>query len=130
MTVFLKSRERLCCALILIEIDILHVMYMRACLCACLCRRQVGEKYCSYGCWGEGIVRNFGKVVYTLLYLKYITNKNLLYSTGNSAQCYVAAWRGGELGENGLCTRMAQSLPCSPETITTLLANRLHSSTK
>ena len=99
MTVFLKSRERLCCVLILIEIDILHVMYMRACLCACLCRRQVGEKYCSYGCWGEGIVRNFGKVVYTLLYLKYITNKNLLYSTGNSAQCYVAAWMGGEFGE-------------------------------
>ena len=30
--------------------------------------------------------------VYTLLYLKWITNKDLLYSTGNSAQCYVAAW--------------------------------------
>ena len=23
---------------------------------------------------------------------------NLLYSTGNSAQCYVAAWMGGETG--------------------------------
>ena len=34
--------------------------------------------------------------VYTLLYLKWITNKDLLYSTGNSAQCYVAAWMGGE----------------------------------
>ena len=33
---------------------------------------------------------------HTLLYLKWITNKNLLYSTGNSAQCYVAAWMGGE----------------------------------
>ena len=29
---------------------------------------------------------------------KKITNKNLLYSTGNSAQCYVAAWMGGESG--------------------------------
>ena len=29
--------------------------------------------------------------MYTLLYLKWITNKDLLYSTGNS-QCYVAAW--------------------------------------
>ena len=29
-------------------------------------------------------------------YLKWITNKDLLYSTGNSAQCYVAAWMGGE----------------------------------
>ena len=36
--------------------------------------------------------------VYTLLYLKWITNKVLLYSLGNSAQCYVAAWKGGEFG--------------------------------
>ena len=35
--------------------------------------------------------------VYTLLYLKWVTNKDL-YSTGNSAQCYVAAWMGGEFG--------------------------------
>ena len=35
---------------------------------------------------------------YTLLYSKRITNKDLLYSTGNSAQCYVAAWMGGESG--------------------------------
>ena len=27
--------------------------------------------------------------MYTLLYMKQITNKNLLYSTGNSAQCSV-----------------------------------------
>ena len=33
---------------------------------------------------------------YTLLYLKRINNKDLWYSTGNSAQCYVAAWMGGE----------------------------------
>ena len=46
--------------------------------------------------WEEGIVREFGKVMYTLLYLKWITNKDLLYSTWNSAQCYVAAWMGGE----------------------------------
>ena len=35
---------------------------------------------------------------YTLLYSKWITNKDLLYGTGNSAQCYVAAWIGGESG--------------------------------
>ena len=38
---------------------------------------------------------------YTLLHLKWITSRDLLYRTGNSAQCYVAAWMGGELGENG-----------------------------
>ena len=48
--------------------------------------------------WGEGIVREFGIDVYTLLCLKWITNNDLLYSTGNSAQCYVAAWRGGKFG--------------------------------
>ena len=36
--------------------------------------------------------------MYTLLYLKWIANKDLLYSTGNSAQCQVAAWLRGEFG--------------------------------
>ena len=48
--------------------------------------------------WGVGIVREFGKDMHTLLYFKWITSKNLLHSTGNSAQCYVAAWMGGEFG--------------------------------
>ena len=49
----------------------------------------------------EGIVRDFGKVMYTLLYLKWITNKDLLYSTWKSVQCYVPAWMGWGLGKNG-----------------------------
>ena len=40
----------------------------------------------------EGIVKEFGMDRHTLLHLKWITNKHLLYSTGNSAQCYVAVW--------------------------------------
>ena len=36
--------------------------------------------------------------MYTLLYLKWITNKDLLYSTWNCTQCYVAAWMGGQFG--------------------------------
>ena len=36
-------------------------------------------------------VREYGIDMYTLLDLKWITNKDLLYSTGNSAQCYEAA---------------------------------------
>ena len=35
---------------------------------------------------GEGTVKEFGIDMYTLLYLKWITNKDLLYSTENSAQ--------------------------------------------
>ena len=36
--------------------------------------------------------------MYTLLHLKWITNKDLVYSTWNSAQCYSEAWLGGEFG--------------------------------
>ena len=36
--------------------------------------------------------------MYTLLYLKWITNKELLCSAWDSAQCYVAACMGGEFG--------------------------------
>jgi hypothetical protein len=48
---------------------------------------------------GEGIVGEFEMDMYILLYLKWITNKDLLYSTGNSAQCHVAVWMKGEFGE-------------------------------
>ena len=34
--------------------------------------------------------------LYPLLYLKWITNKDLLDNTWNSPQCYGAAWMGGE----------------------------------
>ena len=37
---------------------------------------------------GGGAVSKFGINMYTLLYFKWITNKDLLYSTGISAQCY------------------------------------------
>ena len=56
----------------------------------------------TYGCGaagaGEGILREFGMDMDAMLYLKWIANKVLLYSTGNSAQCYVAAWMGGKSG--------------------------------
>jgi len=40
----------------------------------------------------------WGMDMYTLLYLKWITDKDQLYATWNSAQCYVAAWMGREFG--------------------------------
>ena len=46
--------------------------------------------------WGRD--RESGMDMYTLLYLKWITNKDLLYSTENSAPGYVAAWMGGGFG--------------------------------
>ena len=63
----------------------------------------------------KGIVREFGTDMHTLC-LKWITNKDLLYSTWNSAQCCMAAWMGGE---TRVC--MAESLCRPPETATTLL---------
>ena len=47
---------------------------------------------------GEGTVREFGMDTYTRLHLKQISNKDLLYGTGNSAQGYVAACVAGEFG--------------------------------
>ena len=46
----------------------------------------------------EGRDREFGMDMYTRLYLKWITNKDLLSSTGSSAACHVAARMGGKFG--------------------------------
>ena len=50
-------------------------------------------------------------------------HKDLLYSTWNSAQCYVPAWMEVRVvwGRMDTCMCMAESLCCPPETITTLL---------
>ena len=44
--------------------------------------------------------------MHTLLYSKWITSKDhciahVAYVKHNFARCYVAAWMGGDLGENG-----------------------------
>ena len=64
-----------------------------------LWRDLAGQKvHLAEGRMGEGIVREFGIDMCTLLYLKWITNKDPLCSPGNPAQCYVAAWMGREFG--------------------------------
>ena len=45
---------------------------------------------------GKGTVREH--CLKTLLYLKWLTNKDLLRSTWNSAQCYVPVWMGSGVG--------------------------------
>ena len=73
---------------------------------------------------GKGIVRELGVDMDTLLYLTWRTSKDLLDSTGNSAQFHVAAGMGGEFGENGyMYMYIVESLCCPPETITTLFVN-------
>ena len=55
----------------------------------------------TYGCQGQrmrGRDREFCIDIYKLLYLKRIINKVLLYGTGDTSQCYVAVWMGGEFG--------------------------------
>ena len=64
--------------------------------------------------------------MYTLLYLKWITNKDLLYSTGNSTQCYGAAGMGGEFGGGWIHVYVWLSpfaVCCPPEAITMLLTS-------
>ena len=55
----------------------------------------------TYGCQGggmeEGIVREFGINMHTAIFeMDNNQQGTILYSTGNSAQCYVAASMGGE----------------------------------
>ena len=58
---------------------------------------QNNRKRAAGGC-REETVRESGMDMDTLLYLKGITTKDLLYRTWNAAQGYVAAWMGGEFG--------------------------------
>ena len=69
--------------------------------------------------WKEGIVRQFEMDMYTLLYLKWVTNRDLLYSTWNSALCYVTVWMG--VGFEGEWIHIYVWLNFFVETTTTLL---------
>ena len=59
--------------------------------------------------------------MYTLLYSKRVTSKDLLYGTWKSAQCHVAAWMGGGLGEGWTHVCLAESLHCPAASTTTWL---------
>ena len=62
--------------------------------------------------------------MYTLLYLRRITNKDILSSTWDSAGCYVAAWMGGEFrGEWITCICVVEYLRCYLKTLTVLLTS-------
>ena len=67
----------------------------------------------TYGCQGEGIVREFGIDIYTRRYcsIARVTLLNIMWQPG---------WK-GSLKENDTSICMAESLCCPPETITTLL---------
>ena len=59
--------------------------------------------------------------MYILLYFNWTTKKDLLYSTGNPAQYYVAAQMRREVwGRMDTCICLAESLYCPPETVTLL----------
>ena len=78
----------------------------------------------THGCrrkgWGEGIVREFAMGMYTLLYLKWITNKALLHRGLCSRLCG-SLDGGGVWRRMDTCICMTEPLHCPPETITTLL---------
>ena len=58
---------------------------------------------------GEEIVKEFGSLRDTLIYSKWITNKDLLYSTWNSTQCHMPAWMGEGFRE-GATRKLTKSL--------------------
>ena len=68
-------------------------------------------------------------VLYTLLYLKWITKKDLLYSLWNSAQCYVGAGMGGRFEEEWIHIYVWLS-PFAVHLNFYNIVNRLYSNTK
>ena len=76
------------------------------------------------GRWGGGVNEEAGGKRDTLLQIKQKTNKDLLYSTDNPAQCHVVAWMGGGLAAEWI--RAAESLRCSLETATKLLGGGVY----
>ena len=52
---------------------------------------------------GQGVNQEVGVNIYTLLYIKQINNKDLLYSTGNYVQYFVIAYNGKESEKEYIC---------------------------
>ena len=73
---------------------------------------------------GEGTVRESGMDMDTLLYLTWRTSKDLLDSTGDSAQCHVAAWMGGEFGGEGIHVNVQLSYFAVHQKLLTIIHSR------
>ena len=73
---------------------------------------------------GGGINYEFGIKRYTLLYIKQITNKDLLYNTGNYIQYLIITYNGKESKKEHIYIYIyigiTESLCCTPETNATL----------
>ena len=69
-----------------------------------------------------GMNWEIGKDIYTILilYIKQITNENLLYGTRNSTQCCGDVNVNETQKRGEICIHMADSLCCTVETNTTL----------
>ena len=74
----------------------------------------------TYGHQGEETVRESGMDMHTLLHLKWITNKGLLYSTGNYPQYLVITYKEKRIYTiyPYRYTCITESLYCIPETST------------
>ena len=72
---------------------------------------------------GKEIVREFGMDMYTLLYLKWITNKDLLQSTWNSVQMLCGSLDGRGVGGEWIhvYVQLSPFADSLPETIASLL---------
>ena len=73
-----------------------------------------------YGCQGKGIVREFEMDRYTLLYLKWITNKDLLYRVEALLSVTWQLDGRGVWERMDTCVCVAELLHCPLETVTTL----------
>ena len=68
----------------------------------------------------EGITQELRINTHILLYIRWITNKDLLYSTGNSTQYFVITYMGKESEKMNIYIYTQEPVCCIPETNTTL----------
>ena len=69
---------------------------------------------------GGAISQEFGINIYKLLHIKQITNKDLLYSTGNYTQYFVITYKGKEPEKEYTYVHISDSLCHTPEINTAL----------
>ena len=87
-------------------------------------RKRRTDRKRTHGCWEDWIVKDSGKVIYLLLYLKWDNHRKtycITHGTLLSIMC-LPEWEGA-WGKMDKCMFMVESLCCASETITALLTS-------
>ena len=88
-------------------------------------RKRLTDRKHTYSCQREGIVRDFGKVKYTLLYLPDNQQRPNVQHTEFCSMLCASLDESGVWWRMDACMCMTESLHCSPESTITLLISHI-----